>query len=308
MFKIPILLLTFKRPVETKKILNQILSIKPKRVYIFQDGENTNFKKKDKDLYNKTKNLIENYQKHKCIKYIKSEKNIGQRFLAEKVLKIIFKKEKQIIFLEDDTFPKKSFFNFCSTMLKRYEKNNDIFHISGCNLYNGTIQKKVSNKSFFFSKYPQFWGWATWRHKWNKLYEAEISDWNENKKKFLDLFQTNIDEKRFFEFYIENNFKGKHIGWDIPWIYKLILNNKLTVLPNVNTIKNIGFNSNPSGKGAKKFRNLKSSNLKFPLKIENVVSLNSTYDNYLRESFYHRKNVLNRVLDKFKKVFKNCFN
>ena len=46
MFKIPILLLTFKRPVETKKILNQILSIKPKRVYIFQDGENTNFKKK----------------------------------------------------------------------------------------------------------------------------------------------------------------------------------------------------------------------------------------------------------------------
>tara|TARA_E500000331_G_C16769937_1_gene503372 strand:+ start:267 stop:392 length:126 start_codon:yes stop_codon:yes gene_type:complete len=39
MFKIPVLLLTFKRPLETKKVLNQILSIKPKTLYIFQDGK-----------------------------------------------------------------------------------------------------------------------------------------------------------------------------------------------------------------------------------------------------------------------------
>ena len=40
-------------------------------------------------------------------------------------------------------------------------------------------------------------------------------------------------------------------------IYKLILNNKKTLLPNINLIKNIGYNYNPEGKGAKKFRNLK---------------------------------------------------
>ena len=46
MFKTPILLLTFKRPYETKKVLKRILSIKPKTLYIFQDGAKTDFKKK----------------------------------------------------------------------------------------------------------------------------------------------------------------------------------------------------------------------------------------------------------------------
>ncbi len=305
MFKSPILLLTFKRPYETKKVLKQILSIKPRTLYIFQDGAKTDFKKRDSELYDKTSKLIQKYQKFKCIKYLKFKKNIGQRFLAKKVLDIVFKKEKEIIFLEDDTFPEKSFFKFCSLMLKRYERNKNVYHISGCNLYDGTIHRKINNKSFLFSKYPQFWGWATWKNKWNKFYEAEITDWRKNKKKFLNLFQDHKDERRFFEFYVENNSKGKHIGWDIPWIYKLILNKKLTVISGTNSIKNIGFTSDPSGKGAQKFRNLKSSNLRFPLKNENLIIPNSTYDDFLYKSFYHRRNIAVRIKNKIEKILKN---
>tara|TARA_B100000989_G_scaffold44741_1_gene28540 strand:+ start:927 stop:1844 length:918 start_codon:yes stop_codon:yes gene_type:complete len=305
MFKNPILLLTFKRPLETKKVLERILSIKPKTLYIFQDGIKNNFNEKELDLYNKTTRLIENYQKYQCIKYLKFKKNIGQRFLGKKVLDIVFKKEKEIIFLEDDTFPEKSFFKFCSLMLKKYEKNNSVYHISGCNLYNGTIKRSINNKSFLFSKYPQFWGWATWKNKWNKFYEAEISDWSKNKKKFLDRFEFNKDEKRFFKYYVENNSKGKHVGWDIPWIYKLILNEKLTVISATNSIKNLGFQSNPTGKGAQKFRNLKTFNLKFPLKAENLIIPNSKYDDFLHKSFYHRKNIAIRLKNKIIKILKS---
>ncbi|MBD1165121.1 hypothetical protein IDG86_05070 [Pelagibacterales bacterium SAG-MED13] len=304
MFKIPVLLLTFKRPLETKKVLNQILSIKPKTLYIFQDGKKNNFSKDEIDLYNKTTELIKDYQKLRCIKYFKFKKNIGQRFLAKKVLNVVFKNENEIIFLEDDTYPEKSFFRFCSTMLKKYKNNEKVYHISGCNLHHGTKNKKINDKSFIFSKYPQFWGWATWKKKWNKLYEAEISDWEDNKKEFLELFDKNNDERRFFNFYVENNSKTKHIGWDIPWIYKLILNKKLTVISAINLIKNIGFKSDPSGKGAQKFRNLRSSNIKFPLKIEQTHKANSFYDNYLYKSFYHRKNFLNRVFFKILKIIK----
>lgn len=304
MFKTPILLLIFKRPKETKKVLNQILSIKPKTLYIFQDGKKNNFNKNDHELHNKTSDLIKNYQKLKCIKYLKFEKNIGQRFIAKKILKVVFKKEKEIIFLEDDTYPEKSFFKFCSLMLKKYEKNEKIYHISGCNLYHGTKKLKINDKSFIFSKYPQFWGWATWKKKWNKLYQAEISDWGKNKKNFLDLFKDNKDERRFFNFYVENNSKGTHIGWDIPWMYKLILKKKLTVISAINSIKNVGFESNPTGKGAKKFANLKSSNLRFPLKIEKSFEPNNIYDNFLYKSFYHRKILMVRIFYRLLKIIK----
>ena len=305
MFKTPVLLLTYKRPVETKIVLDQILSIKPKTLYVFQDGKKISFNKNDNELYNKTTSLIKDYQKLKCIKYLRFKKNIGQRFLAKKVLDVVFKKEKEIIFLEDDTYPEKSFFKFCSTMLKKYEKNDKIYHISGCNLYQGTKNKRINDKSFIFSKYPQFWGWAMWRTKWNKFYEPEISDWNKNKKDFLDLFKKNKNERRFFDFYVENNSRGKHIGWDIPWIYKLILNKKLTIVSAINSIKNVGFESDPTGKGAQKFRNLKTSNLKFPLKIEKVLKPNSIYDNFLYQSFYHRKFFLIRLFYRLLKIIKN---
>ena len=127
---------------------------------------------------------------------------------------------------------------------------------------------------------------------------------NQKYKEFLELFDKNNDERRFFNFYVENNSKTKHIGWDIPWIYKLILNKKLTVISAINLIKNIGFKSDPSGKGAQKFRNLRSSNIKFPLKIEQTHKANSFYDNYLYKSFYHRKNFLNRVFFKILKIIK----
>ena len=52
-----------------------------------------------------------------------------------------------------------------------------------------------------------------------------------------------------------------------------ILNKKLTVISATNSIKNIGFKSDPTGKGAQKFRNLKSFNLKFPLKAENLIKI-----------------------------------
>ncbi len=297
MFKVPILLLTFKRPLETKKVLEQILSINPKTLYVFQDGKKNDFNKKDHSLHNQTSKIITNYQNLKCIKYIKYKKNIGHRYIA-KILDIVFKKEKEIIFLEDDTFPNKSFFKFCEVLLKKYKNDSRVYHISGCNLFNGTTKKRLTDKSIIFSKYPQFWGWATWKKKWNKLYDPKISDWNKNKRKFLKKFKYNEDEKRYFKFYIENNSKGKHIGWDVPWIYKLILHNKITVITSVNLIKNIGFKSNPNGIGAKKFRNLKISNLKFPLKMEKKVNPNYEYDDFLRKSFYHRKTIFIRILNR----------
>lgn len=42
MFKNPILLLTYKRPKTTKIIIERILSINPKKLYIFQDGPKKN--------------------------------------------------------------------------------------------------------------------------------------------------------------------------------------------------------------------------------------------------------------------------
>ena len=310
MFKNPILLLTYKRPKTTNIILNKILSVKPKKLYIFQDGPKKEFKKYDTFQHRKTFDIISKIKKKNKttqIIFYSFKKNIGQRFIANKILNIVFKKENEIIFLEDDTFPELSFFNYCSIMLKTYESDDNIYHISGCNQFYGLYKKKINNQKIFLSKYPQLWGWATWKKKWKKFYKPEITDWEKNKKFFLRECMDNKSELRFFDYFITRNSKKKHIGWDIPWIYKLILNNKKTILPDVNLIKNLGYEYDPEGKGAKKFRNLKISNFK-KLKFDfQNIKPNIEYDKYLRNSFYQRGRLDILIKNKFKRLIKIYF-
>ena len=68
----------------------------------------------------------------------------------------MFRNEKEIIFLEDDTYPDLSFFNYCSSMLKRFENDKNIYHISGCNLFYGLNKKKLVKKKYFYQNILNF--------------------------------------------------------------------------------------------------------------------------------------------------------
>ena len=51
---------------------------------------------------------------------------------------------------EDDCVPEVGFFRYCDLMLKKFKRNKDIAHISGCNLYYGSKKKKNKWQRLFF--------------------------------------------------------------------------------------------------------------------------------------------------------------
>ena len=93
----------------------------------------------------------------------------------------------------------------------------------------------------------------------------------------------------------------------MPWVYLNLLKSRLTIVPKLNQIKNIGYKGNPTGKGAKKFRNLTYSNINFPLKFPKKIKQNLEYDEFLHKSFYNRKNFFIRFFEKVKKTIKWFF-
>ena len=117
MYKTPIIFLTYKRPEETKKILEIFLEIKPKKLYIFQDGQKSDFNKNEKKNHKQTSKIIQNFSKIKAKKVFFS-KNIGQKYIGFKILNKVFKYEEKAIILEDDCIPEFGFFRFCDLMLK----------------------------------------------------------------------------------------------------------------------------------------------------------------------------------------------
>ena len=307
MFNTPIIFLTYKRPKETKSILDILFKINPKKLYIFQDGVKKNFTKTEKKNHLETEIIIKKFKKIKS-KKILYKKNLGQKIIGFKMLKHVFNYEKKCIILEDDCIPEKGFFKYCSLMLKKYENDKSVAHISGCNLFYGVFNKKIDSKDYFFSKYPHFMGWATWRNRWEKYYDPNIKDWPKNKKYFLNKSNLKIGEKRFFKFYLDRIYKNKKLSvWDTQWAYYNLLNDFKTIVPGVNLIKNVGFHNAPTGQSAKKFRNLFTKDLKFPIKVNKKKILNYNYDNFLYESFYNRRFIISRVIRKLKYKLKYFF-
>ena len=80
MFNIPIVFLTYKRPNETKKMLGIITKIRPKKLYIFQDGKKKNFKNSEIKNHDDTTKILKKFSQSKS-KKIFFKKTLGKDIL-----------------------------------------------------------------------------------------------------------------------------------------------------------------------------------------------------------------------------------
>ena len=124
------------------------------------------------------------------------------------------------------------------------------------------------------------------------------------KKFFFKKKNLRNGEKRYLKFVLDRTYNKIGQGWDQQWIYACIQNDLKTIVPSKNLIKNIGFNNDPAGKSARKFRDLFFENIKFPIKHPQRISNSEIYDKFLYSNFYNRKFILKRIIKKVKLYFK----
>lgn len=58
-------------------------------------------------------------------------------------------------------------------MLERFRDVPQVMHISGDNFLSKDL---AVPESYYFSRYPHVWGWATWRRAWQH-YDPEMLEW-----------------------------------------------------------------------------------------------------------------------------------
>ena len=178
----PVLLMTYRRPKNTKIILDILKNFKQKNIFVFNDG----LKMREHYLdHLKTREVLLNFRKKNKVKVIfHLKKNINtKKNLPFAISKNPFRKFDKVIILEDDCIPNKSFFKFCNVLLDKYKNDSRISQISGNNFLNFKKFKRRNNDSYFFSKFTSSWGWATWKNrKSQNSYDSEIKLWPKIKK------------------------------------------------------------------------------------------------------------------------------
>lgn len=237
----PILFLIFNRLDTTKKVFSKIRQVQPLRLYIAADGYRTECQD-EAEKVQEIRDYVINEIDWDCeVKTLFREQNLGCRIAVSTAIDWFFYHEPEGIILEDDCLPTQSFFAFCQTLLEYYRNDKRVMHISGNNFQLGNC---TTNYSYFFSKYGGSWGWASWRRAW-KYFDLDMQTWSEFKEmKAIDFICDEWSEKMYWTNIFERTAQGiPNTVWDYQWLYARWTQSDLSIVPAVNLVSNIGFNS-----------------------------------------------------------------
>ena len=233
--KIPLVIIVYNRPKNVRNLIKKLKKIKPPLLIFISDGPkkgNVLDIKKCKEVNKIIKSIRWNCKKI----YIFSKYNLGHKKRIFSGLNIVFKKYEKAIILEDDCLPNKNFFNFSYKILELYKNNPRISGVSGNN-----FNLKNIKDSFYFSKYSSIWGWGTWRRVW-RSFDINIKFWPKYKNSIK--WKKNcpdIVERHFWNNLFDKVYNNKINSWAYSYLLNNFYNNRLTVVPRYNLVKNIGF-------------------------------------------------------------------
>lgn len=265
-FTTPVLIVAYKRSDTFSRVIESMQTIKPTKLYVAFDGPKNN---DEKMLCKKTQKTIKEIDWKCNVKTNISGKNLGCKQRASSAIDWFFKHETEGVILEDDTLPNASFFFFCQKMLIKYRKNSNIMHISGNNFlpsewnYDG---------SYYFSRIPHIWGWATWKRAWQK-YDVDMKSFPRFvSKKSINTYAFTWIGKKVLMDYFSKTYYGRIDTWDFQWTYALFKYHGMAINPSVNLVKNIGFSESATHTHLESsFSNMKTysiDKIKHPSKIE----------------------------------------
>ena len=281
MFKIPILVIIFNRPDFTKRMHFIISQVKPQKLYVISDGPRASEETADVFKSREIFNVIDWDCK---VKYNYSDSNLGLRERISGGISWAFQTEENLIILEDDCIPHLDFFPFCEQLLNKYKDDERIMTINGCNL-NPQLTNYFS-EPYFFSRYSNSWGWATWKRAWT-LFDSELIGLEDNA--VVKNFPYNLPYHSRSGVYwkiILNRVKNYKINsWAYRWMFTLWINNGLAIVPQKNLITNIGNDHRSEHtKGNLFYLNIATANLDLgKTKNPKYIMANSIYDKWLEK-------------------------
>jgi len=237
--KTPIVLTLFNRPETTRRVLQSIRVARPERLLVVADGPRKD-RPGEAELCRQTRALLDEVDWPCEILREFADTNLGCRRRMSSGLDWAFSHCEEAIVLEDDCLPHESFFPYCEELLARYRDDPEIMVISGTNFQ---FDADTTTDSYYFSRYPLIWGWATWSSAW-RLYDLQMKNWPELRDgNWLEKLLRRRHAVQYWRHTFESAWKGFDT-WDYALVFACWLHNGLAIHPRHNLVSNIGFNAN----------------------------------------------------------------
>jgi hypothetical protein len=294
----PVAFLIFNRPDTTARVFEAIRQAKPPKLLVVADGPRPD-RPDDVEKCKAARAIIEKVDWDCEVLTNYSDVNLGCKSRVSSGLDWVFEIVEEVIILEDDCLPHSTFFRFCEELLDYYRHDERIMVISGDNFQFG--RKCTDYNSYYFSRYPHCWGWATWRRAW-KYFDFDMKLWSIIRDgEWLKSISHNSKDRRYWTKIFQSSYDNKVNSWAYCWTFACWIQNGLTILPNVNLVSNIGFGEDATHTSSSKSRvaNLGVQEMNFPLEHPLFVIRHKQADDFTHKHIF-KIPIPSLILQKFR--------
>jgi len=268
----------FNRPACTWQVFDRIAEYQPEKLLLIADGPRSH---EEYEACRQARAVAE-YVDWECEVLTNfSEQNLGMKRREISGFTWVFELCDEAILLEDDTLPSRSFFPYCAELLQRFRSDDRVMMISGDNYcLNGTEVRD----SYFCSKHPGTWGWATWRRAWQK-YDERMTLWpSVRDTHWLEQAIGAVTSPEGWRARFDKTYLGHISTWDYQWVFTMWHNETFSINPARNLVRNIGF-----GEGATHtafncpMSRFAANDLEFPLRHPTSITWSPDIDRKMFE-------------------------
>jgi len=226
---LPVLITAFLRVEKTLSLMERLVAIGVKNIYISIDKGRDERECELQTLFLiRIKDFAQKYQIDLKIRI--QERNQGLAVSIITAVDWLFKSEDFGVILEDDLDPSHQFLIFCAENIKYLDSSSSCLLISGNSFYKGGDSLCPS-----YITYPLIWGWATTKQKW-QIMKDEITTKNEVSWRALlhpskvGYFLTGLNRAR----------KGLIDSWAVPLAARMYFGQYTCLVPPSNLVANSG--------------------------------------------------------------------
>jgi hypothetical protein len=288
---VPVLLIIFNRPEKVRLLMEALEAVRPTRLFIAADGPRPNVPT-DAARCAAARRAASAVSWPCEVHTNFSDTNRGVDPAVERGIDWFFAQVERGIIFEDDCIPHPDFFSFAEELLARYENDERVMMVSGSNFQDG---RRHGGGSYYFSRYPSAWGWATWRRAWRR-YDTTLSAWPSFiASRKMDGILPERSERRHWRRYFESLRSGRRSAWDAKWLFAIWNQNGLTITPNVNLVRNVGFGSDSTHTfAADSFLSVEAIGIEWPLVHPPDMAVAEAADRHSFEKL-HRVTIAKRL-------------
>jgi hypothetical protein len=236
-FDVPILFLVFNRPDVTQKVMGVLRELRPARLYVAADGPRA-AKEGEQIRCEETRAIATSVDWACEVNTLFREANLGCGKAVSSAITWFFEQVTEGIILEDDCLPSPGFFDFCAYHLEKYRDEKRIASVSGDFFLPPEVQL---SQPYYFSKYLQIWGWATWRRTWEhyrfELSDLSFADWQQITRRV----HSSEMEARYWDEVLRGMLNHEIDTWDYQLMFRSWCNGMIHIAPTKNLVANIGY-------------------------------------------------------------------